>query len=338
MRDDRIDILRFVGLAMIIFAHVGPPGVLFQLRNFDVPLMVLLSGMSFGLSFKSNESYREYIWKRIKRLVFPVWIFLSIYFFAQFIFNPASDELNIRTILTSYTLVSGIGYVWIIKVFLLVALVSPFLYAWHTKTQSNLRFFLTLASYLLLYEILRHLSLPHIQEGFGKIVSLVIFYIIPFSIVFTVGIRMLRMSKTQLLTLSLGNFGVLIFFGIHLFTQEGKVIPTQTFKYPPSIYYLSYALFVSGILWAYSEQISSITDRLKIKRIIIFSANNSIWIYLWHIPLIKVINTNFALKYFLVFLVAIAIMYIQVFIVKNVLIKDSYSSRLRKNITTLLTG
>ncbi len=47
MRDTRIDFLRFVGLIMIIFAHVNPPAVLFQLRNFDVPLMVLISGVSF---------------------------------------------------------------------------------------------------------------------------------------------------------------------------------------------------------------------------------------------------------------------------------------------------
>ncbi|SFK21637.1 hypothetical protein SAMN04488079_106193 [Methylophaga sulfidovorans] len=47
MRDHRIDLLRFIGLSMIIFAHVGPPSILFQLRNFDVPLMVLISGMSY---------------------------------------------------------------------------------------------------------------------------------------------------------------------------------------------------------------------------------------------------------------------------------------------------
>ena len=47
MREDRIDFLRFIGLSMVIFAHVGPPKLLFQLRNFDVPLLVIISGMAF---------------------------------------------------------------------------------------------------------------------------------------------------------------------------------------------------------------------------------------------------------------------------------------------------
>lgn len=40
-----IDFLKLVGLFCIILAHVGPPAVVMQLRNFDVPLMVILSGM-----------------------------------------------------------------------------------------------------------------------------------------------------------------------------------------------------------------------------------------------------------------------------------------------------
>ena len=57
MRDNRIDILRTTGLAMIILAHVYPPPLLFHLRNFDVPLMVLLSGMSFVLSYNAAEPF-----------------------------------------------------------------------------------------------------------------------------------------------------------------------------------------------------------------------------------------------------------------------------------------
>lgn len=51
MRDEKVDSPRFVGLAMVVLAHVGPPEWLFQLRNFDVLLMVLLSGISFILKF-----------------------------------------------------------------------------------------------------------------------------------------------------------------------------------------------------------------------------------------------------------------------------------------------
>lgn len=57
IRDDTVDVLRFIGLAMIILAHVDSPSVLFQLRNFDVPLIVLISSMLFGLSYKNNTPH-----------------------------------------------------------------------------------------------------------------------------------------------------------------------------------------------------------------------------------------------------------------------------------------
>ncbi len=55
MRDEKVDLLRFVGLAMVVMAHVGAPTLLFQFRNFDVPLMVLLSGISFGLAWRATQ-------------------------------------------------------------------------------------------------------------------------------------------------------------------------------------------------------------------------------------------------------------------------------------------
>ncbi|QZA78244.1 acyltransferase [Deefgea tanakiae] len=338
MRDDRIDILRFIGLAMIIFAHVGSTGVLFELRNFDVPLMVLVSGMAFGLSFKENESYWAYIWKRIKRLVFPVWIFLTIYFFALFVIYPTSDDLNIRTVLSSYALLNGIGYVWIIRVFLLVAIAAPFLFIFHNKVQADGRYFLALMSFLFLYEILRYLSFPYVQEGFGKIVSYIILYVVPYSIIFSVGLRMLKMNKSQLLKLAFASFSVFIAFGFFLFFQTGRVFSIQELKYPPSIYFFSYSLFVSTLLWAYSEKISSIVGSLKISKITMFVANNSIWIYLWHIPLVKFVDANVLTKYLIVFAVATTITYVQVYTVTNLLLKYIESNRARKNIKILLTG
>lgn len=338
MRDNRVDILRFIGLAMIIFAHVGPPEFLFQLRNFDVPLMVLVSGMSFGLSYKSKEPYRGYVWKRIKRLVFPVWIFLTIYFIAQFIIYPDSTDLNFETIFTSYTLTKGIGFVWIIRIFLLVAFVSPFLFLWHKSTQSDSKYFITLAICFLLYEFLRYFSLPYIHGGAFKNISLVVLYIIPYAIIFSIGLRMIQMNKKQLYALSIISLGALIFVGFGLFLYAGKFVPTQEFKYPPSIYYFSYAIFVSGLLWIYSEHIDLIFSITKIKNIVLFIANNSIWVYLWHIPLVKVIHINFMVKYLIIFILAVSITYIQVWIVSNLLMKHVKSDRLRKNIKTILTG
>tara|TARA_R110002012_G_scaffold18423_2_gene67699 strand:- start:117 stop:1133 length:1017 start_codon:yes stop_codon:yes gene_type:complete len=338
MRDDRIDVLRFIGLAMIIFAHVGPPEILFQLRNFDVPLMVLVSGMAFGLSYKASESYVGYIWKRVKRLVFPVWVFLTLYFLAQLIFYPSSNELNIKTILTSYALIGGIGYVWIIKVFILVAIMSPSLFFLHKRIQKDSSYFFLILVFFLFYELIRYLALPYIKDGVGQIASLVVLYLIPFSIIFSIGLRMLRMSKAQLISLSFFSLVVFVIVGFCLFVYNGEIVPTQRFKYPPSIYYFSYAVFVSGFLWVYSESISNAIEKLRIKKVVLFLASNSIWVYLWHIPLVKSIDVNFILKYFIVFVVAGLLAYIQVLTVNKLLARFVFSDKVSKNIKTVLTG
>lgn len=71
-RDPYIDFLRFLGLALIILVHVNCPNLIKQIRCFDVPLMVFVSGLS--CSYKSGDFW-GYLLKRTKRLIIPTWIF-----------------------------------------------------------------------------------------------------------------------------------------------------------------------------------------------------------------------------------------------------------------------
>jgi fucose 4-O-acetylase-like acetyltransferase len=337
VRDDRIDILRFIGLSMIILAHVDPPGLLFQLRNFDVPLMILISAMSFGLSYKTNEPYSSYVWKRIKRLVFPVWVFLSVYFLIIYIFNPGSDELDFTTILTSYALLEGIGYVWIIRVFLLVALISPLLFTWHQHTPRNSQYFMILALSFLAYELLRYFSLPYIQSGAGELASSVALYLVPYGIIFAIGLRMIQLNKNQLYAIAFSSLAIFIVAGLWLWFLNNEFIPTQSLKYPPSIYYFSYAVFISSLLWIHSGFIDQSIETLKLKPLVLFIARNSIWVYLWHIPLIKTIQTHFFLKFLIAFSVAVTLTYVQIWMIDH-LLKHIKSEQLRKNIKMVFTG
>ena len=337
MRDDRIDILRFIGLAMIILAHVDPPELLFQLRNFDVPLMILVSAMSFSLSYKVDEPYPSYVWKRIKRLVFPVWVFLTVYFLAIYIFNPGSDELDSTTVLTSYTLLEGIGYVWIIRVFLLVALVAPLLFTWHQHTSRNNQYFVILALTFLAYELLRYFLLPYIQPVAGELVSSVVLYLVPYGIIFAIGLRMAQLGTRQLYAIAFVSLAVLIFAGLWLFLVHGEFVQTQSLKYPPSIYYFSYAIFISSLLWIHCGFIDHTIEKLKLKPLVLFIARNSIWVYLWHIPLIKIIHTYFLLKYSIAFSVAVILTYVQIWAVGQ-LLKRIESEQWRKNIKMVFTG
>ncbi len=337
MRNNSIDLMRFIGLAMIIFAHVEPPGVLFQLRNFDVPLMVLVSGMSFGLSYKENEIYTGYIWKRIKRLAFPVWIFLTGYFLVLFLFLPTSSDLNLYKIIGSYLLAGGIGYVWIIRVFILVALVSPFIFKWHMSISSNKRYFGTLTLILVVYEIARYFSLPYIQDNTGEAISLISHYIIPYSIIFAIGLRLPSLEDKHASFLSLTSLVIFVSLGTWIYATTGMAAPTQHYKYPPSIYYLSYALFVSSFLWIFRRQFEFILEKTKSKEFVLFCAQNSIWIYLWHIPFVKFFHSHFIVKYIVVFSISVLLTFIQVWIINKVM-NQIQSVIIKKNIKVLFTG
>ncbi|MGU8210897.1 acyltransferase family protein [Clostridium perfringens] len=119
----KFDVLKVIALFAILFAHIEPTALAFQLRNFDVPLMIIISvWLSLEIYSKKNFNYKYYIIKRVKRLVIPTWIFLTIYFFINWILKKT---FSAKTIILSYTLINGIGYIWIIRIYIYIAIISP---------------------------------------------------------------------------------------------------------------------------------------------------------------------------------------------------------------------
>jgi hypothetical protein len=344
MRDIKIDFLRFLGLSLIILAHVDPPIWLAQLRNFDVVLMVVVSGLAFTQSRKV-ESYQSYLWKRIKRLLFPVWLFLSFYFLANTGLSLLGKTALIppEVILDSYTLTEGIGYVWIIRVFLLVALTAPFISRVNQRVKNHRVYFSLLIFSYLLYELLLALTLPYTTTNLGENVSLFVYYGIAFSLIFAVGIRIPQLRKEQCFILA--GFFLLTFaaLGIVYFIQRGELVTTQTHKYPPSAYYLSYAMGMTVLAYLVADKFIPIIGKFKkLEFWILFIAQNSMWIYLWHIPIVEFFeqnNTfNFLIEYFVTYSGATLITFLQVFAVKKRLLPTINKESLKKDLTILLTG
>lgn len=117
-RDVSIDVLRWLALTGIILVHIGPSPFWNQLRSFDVPMMVFLSSVCFHVS----RDYKSYCVRRFERLVIPVWIFLTVYFSVRYVFwgivPPPVSVIRDYTLMTDW-------YVWIIRIFLLMALLAP---------------------------------------------------------------------------------------------------------------------------------------------------------------------------------------------------------------------
>ena len=104
-RDITIDLLRVIGLFLVIAAHCEFPEWFYEFREFDVVTLVAVSGMSFYVSSnKKAESYPEYVKKRFLRLVLPVWEFLIVFFL---VFALLGVTFRFREILESFLLLSG---------------------------------------------------------------------------------------------------------------------------------------------------------------------------------------------------------------------------------------
>jgi len=337
MRNKNVDLLRFIGLALIILAHVDPPQIVFQLRNFDVPLMVMIAGVSFGLSYR-QESYGAYLWKRINRLVFPVWIFLTFYFTLLFTYGYPTKIPSFEIIVSSYLLLSGIGYVWIIRVFLLVALAAPLIWTISDHIGSNTRYLTVCGVVYIAYEVLMLITKSISDSYVGTLLEITLNYLLPYGIVFAVGLRLPSMTRQQIRSLCIGAFTVFILICGALYTEAERFVPTQNYKYPPTAYYLSFALACSTFLWLFSGRLLLSTKSKYLWKSIEFIAQNSIWIYLWHILMIDIIHFWFLIKYPLVFLLATLIVLVQVTCVNRLILTRLDSITKRKFIQTLFTG
>lgn len=336
MRDERLDLLRFVGLAMIILAHVEPPGILFQARNFDVPLMVLASGMAFAISNK-GEPYLAYMFKRFRRLVLPVWIFLTIYFVLGWGWGIV--DLDLQKIFESYVLWGGIGYVWVIRVFLVMAALAPFIAWMGSRCSSTFWWLLTMAGVLALNECAYVLVIQSGVDGNALILLReTLFLALPYAACFMLGLRLASLNQGQVLIVALVALAVFLGVGGYLYQVKQSVVPTQAYKYPPRIYYISYAVFAALMVWWMSGRVLAMFGSTWAGVFARFVAANSIWFYLWHIMFLQLPAPNFAVRYILVFFCAAAATYVQVALVTRWVVPRTRNENLRKTLRDLLTG
>lgn len=337
MRDERIDLLRFLGLAMIVLAHVQPPGWLMQLRNFDVPLMVMVAGLSFQATYRP-QPWLQYILARCKRLVLPVWLFLSIYFLLEWLLGIPGPLPDDRLVLRTYLLLDGIGYVWIIRVFLLVAAMAPLLYEYHRQESEDRRFLVQLGLIYLLYEaLLQSVLLPR-EPAIPALIWHTVAYAVPYSLLFALGLRLPLLSQRAVLIVAGTALVVFVIWLAQGYLRSGAILTTQAFKYPPQSYYLAYAVLISCMAWLLVDRFAALLHGLRLHAMALFAGRNSIWIYLWHIPLVQVVHLPFWLKYVVVFGAAWLMTWAQVWLVRQYVLRRVSNPAWQKNLSGLLTG
>lgn len=289
-RSPSIDFLRFFGAIVVMLAHTDPPAWLFQLRNFGTPLLIVVAALSAAVVYRDRPPRAwEFLKRRTLKLTVSPWVFLSIFFgvaFAYSAFRGNPFPYSADMVFSSFTFSSGIGYVWIFKVYLIIALLTPGLLRYKTAVKNQRTYFLILlASYvaceLLTVLIHRVVHAPTLLNLFDD----TLLTVVPYAILFAYGLQLGELAEWQIATTSLGSLLVFVAMSALKFRAEGHFVPTQLFKYPPTLYYLSYAFFCLNALYLFAK--SAVVARVP-ARPVAWLSRNLLWIYLWHIMGISV--------------------------------------------------
>lgn len=319
-RNLTIDYLRFWGITLIILAHVEPPEMLFNFRCFDVCLMLFVSGLAY--SGRKADFSASFFLHRISRLIIPVYLFLTCYFLSTALLKRFGVDFGIRRehIIGSYLLTEGIGFVWIIRVFLLIAILTPFL----QKMEQSIKNTYVLVSVLFTFMFIMELLIRHNIGMNSIIVRDYVYYAIGYSVLFVLGLRMGRDTSQTIGRVLAGLICLLI---LCAFTAKtgGQWWLVNNYKYPPRLYYVTFGSVMSLLLLLLFRS----KRQLVGYALPMFIARNTIWIYLWHIPFIQLTGRLFQewfIRYPIAYICATAICYFQVRIVEFLMKRHGHKS------------
>lgn len=303
-RNLKIDYLKFIALIGLVLAHVSDNVLILQIRSFDVNLLVILSAMLMAnkeIDINKNSILKFYK-KRIIRLLFPTWIFLSFYFLINYYFT--FQTITYKEVLKTYLLLNTpVGYVWIVYVYIVCALITPLIIKIRPYKYNSHLVLLFLA--FCLYNLLAKLN----DNYYYRILFL---YPIIYGIIMIIGFNWNYFSKRFKFLFIVSNIIIYILISFYYYNKHGIYILTGEFKYPPRLYYLSYSIGVSLLLYELINKISLSTS--FIDKICVFYSKFSLWFYLWHILVLQIAKrvTNIDLLMFcFVMIVTSLIIYTQ---------------------------
>lgn len=313
-RDHYIDFLRTFGILLLVVAHTWAPIWLSTIRTFDVPLMVFISAICFK---PLRTGLLSYIWKRFKRIYIPVVVFLLTYLLFEIIFRSVigKPQIEFKTICGSFLLLNypSIGYLWIMRVFLIMAVLLPLYFKFVNK-----RSIIIICAIVILLIVIQQFLIIVIRSINDRLVQFildeVILYAVGYSTIAILGVKIRELSHRELTILIIGFLFALL---INIRVNNWCFNP-QDHKYPPTSLYLLYGISCSVLLWWIKPYLSYITNYSIIRYI----SQNSMWIYLWHIIPISLIRPLASLpnmwlcRYTIVLTIALTINYLYHLIIK----------------------
>ncbi len=174
------------------------------------------------------------------------------------------------------------GFVWIIRVYLLCALIVPFI---GKLDFSKTRTILGVVIVYVLYELCCQYEIGI----YAKVIGQTVFYVIPFGIVLLLGFCYRDFSKKVRLLVAVlftASFAIIEFV---YFMKFGEFCFVQPYKYPPRCIYIIHALMYISLLML----LENVFVKIGKNAFIVFVSRSSLWIYLWHIAFLALVDNFF---------------------------------------------
>ena len=161
-RDVRLDILRVISITLIVFMHAPLPGsapgyVLSGLSYFTAPGLVLFFMISGALLLGNSMSTREFLKRRLSKVVFPTlfWTFFYLVYTSITTSGFDAKEMLVNVLSIPFS-AQGHGVLWFMYTLIGLYLLTPILSKWLKKaSKREVEFYLLLWAITLVYPYLR---------------------------------------------------------------------------------------------------------------------------------------------------------------------------------------
>ena len=258
-----------------------------------------------------------------------MWVPTSIFVLCYYFFNPIKFPFESNFIdnrlFSAITLYTP-SYLWIIRIFLLMSLITPFLI--NLINKYNLLFHLCVIFVLL---VVNEILVKVFSGGYHHTILLMnIAYV---SITYF-GLIVSKLNDSSIFLFGLFFLCIFLLIASFYFLNYGTYISLHSLKYPPHIYYISYGMGCSLVLYSIRKRFSDIVTNHSARMIISFIGMNTLWIYLWHIPIISHFQNSF--NWFVRFILIVSIPSIIVFLQTKIVIfyTEKYKLSMLKHIFT----
>ena len=284
-----IDILRAIAIIGVMVVHslavfLGPAAIneTWNYLEFVVITFVLCSGYVNWLSFSAgNKEGHLLSWygKRFVRLYIPFIVYVAgyallVYLFPAFI-RGRVIALTPKFFVSSLFLTGGADVGWLTLLFLQLALITPFC-IWIARGKKR---------YMLSLCILGCITLAMVffpvPTAYSRAVSWV-----PWSFIFLLGMGMARYNFLAVTGIFAVIWAVLQF----ALLERGAPLAFTLHKYPPDLFYLSYGVAASGIVFWISKVGETVFK--KIYGIIMFFSTHSYGMFFTHVIVLDAVVTS----------------------------------------------